>query len=106
MGRLGLFSQSAVVPAVEVFPDEHHQADDHADAAYQRHPDRHQPEVLQDQADDGGDDHSMVPMVNALRKSTRTGFGAGLRALGTMIGANFKTVLYIGTDTAGNHSHS
>ena len=50
--------------------------------------------------------HSMVPMVNALRKSTRTGFGAGLRALGSMIGANFMTVLYLGTDTAGNHSHS
>ena len=39
-----------------MFPDEHHQSDDHADAAYQRHPDRHQPEVLQNQADDGGDD--------------------------------------------------
>ena len=46
-------------------------------------------------------DHSTQPMRNVLRRSTRTGFGAGLRTSGLMMAANFIPIYLSAWDESG-----
>ena len=45
--------------------------------------------------------HNAVPNVNTFRRSTRTGLGEGLRTLGSIIGANFIPLPYLGARVTG-----
>ena len=79
---VGLFAKTAVVPPVEMLPNQHEHADHRAGGAHGLQSFDIDAEGSRIMQITKAMAHNAVPNVNTFRRSTRTGLGEGLRTLG------------------------